>query len=160
MAGAVLWLSSAAMAADVINIAHMDPLSGPFALVGESDGRLLQAAIDDVNARGGVLNGVKLELVHFDDKSSAQESVLLVKQIIDSGIRASSDFNGRIVAFYDYVKAGGALAAAYDDYGHGTHVAGLIASSGALASQYLGVAPGVNLIVFKVLDSNGRLAFK
>ena len=98
MAGAVLWLSSAAIAADVIKIAHMDPLSGPFALVGESDGRLLQAAIDDVNARGGVLNGVKLELVHFDDKSSAQESVLLVKQIIDSRIRFISLGSGSHIA--------------------------------------------------------------
>ena len=97
MASAVLWLSSAAMA-DVIKIAHMDPLSGPFALVGESDGRLLQAAIDDVNARGGVLNGVKLELVHFDDKSSAQESVLLVKQIIDTRIRFISLGSGSHIA--------------------------------------------------------------
>jgi hypothetical protein len=32
---------SALSAADTIKVAHMDPLSGPFALVGESDGRLL-----------------------------------------------------------------------------------------------------------------------
>ncbi|HYM26064.1 MAG TPA: S8 family serine peptidase, partial [Vicinamibacterales bacterium] len=76
--------------------------------------------------------------------------------IIDSGIAPGSDFNGHIVAFYDYVKAGGALAAAYDDYGHGTHVAGLIASSGALGSQYQGLAPGVNLVIFKVLNAQGQ----
>jgi branched-chain amino acid transport system substrate-binding protein len=75
-----------AAAADTIKIAHMDPLSGPFALVGESDGRLLQAAVDEVNSRGGVLGGVKLEVVHFDDKSSPQETMLLLRQIIDSGI--------------------------------------------------------------------------
>ena len=45
------------MAADTIKIAHIDPLSGPFALVGDSLSRLLQAAIDEVNAKGGVLNG-------------------------------------------------------------------------------------------------------
>ena len=73
-------------AAETIKIAHMDPLSGPFALVGESDGRLLQAAVDDVNGRGGVLGGVKLEVVHFDDKSSPQETMVLLRQIIDSGI--------------------------------------------------------------------------
>src|SRR5262249_54736828 len=42
--------------------------------------------------------------------------------VIDSGIQPSQDFDGRIVAFYDYVKAGGGYAAAYDDFGHGTHV--------------------------------------
>src|ERR1051326_2962661 len=76
--------------------------------------------------------------------------------IIDSGIQPNSDFNGHIVAFYDFVKAGGALAPAYDDFGHGTHVAGLIASSGALGAQYQGVAPGVNLIGLKVLNGQGH----
>jgi branched-chain amino acid transport system substrate-binding protein len=75
-----------ASAAETIKIAHMDPLSGPFALVGESDGRLLQAAVDDVNSRGGVLGGVRLEVMHFDDKSSPQETMVLLRQIIDSGI--------------------------------------------------------------------------
>src|SRR5205807_5822904 len=54
-------------------------------------------------------------------------------------------------------EQGRAFSSAYDDYGHGTHVAGLIASSGALSSgQYQGVAPGVRLTVMKVLDKNGQ----
>lgn len=85
-------------AADTIRIAHMDPLSGPFALVGESDGRLLQSAVDDINAKGGVLGGTKLELVHFDGKGSPQESVLALKQIIDGGIRFVSLGSGSHVA--------------------------------------------------------------
>ena len=75
--------------------------------------------------------------------------------ILDSGIVPSADFDGHIVAFYDFVKLGGSFAAAYDDYGHGTHVAGLIASNGANGSQYKGVAPGARLIVMKVLDGTG-----
>ena len=75
--------------------------------------------------------------------------------IIDSGIVPSADFDGRLVGFYDFVKAGGAYAAAYDDYGHGTHIAGLVGSSGATGSQYKGVAPGARLIVMKVLDGTG-----
>src|SRR5262249_6616344 len=44
-----------------------------------------------------------------------------------------------------------------DDYGHGTHVAGLIASSGAYSnSLYQGIAPGVHLVVMKVLDDKGQ----
>ena len=78
-AGLCLGIGNAS--ADTIRIAHIDPLSGPFALVGESTGRLLQAAVDDVNAKGGVLGGTKLELAHFDNKGSPQETMLLLKQI-------------------------------------------------------------------------------
>jgi branched-chain amino acid transport system substrate-binding protein len=95
---ASLALGAAAMAADTIRIAHVDPLSGPFALVGESIDRLLQASIDDVNARGGVLNGTRLELLRFDSKSSPQESVLILKQIIDSGVRFISLGSGSHIA--------------------------------------------------------------
>ncbi|MEM1606079.1 MAG: S8 family serine peptidase [Fervidicoccaceae archaeon] len=43
-----------------------------------------------------------------------------------------------------------------DEHGHGTHVAGLIAGSGAASGgRYRGVAPGVKLWVVKVLDSSG-----
>ena len=39
----------------------------------------------------------------------------------------------------------------YDDNGHGTHVAGIIAANGTV----LGVAPGANIVAVKVLGSNG-----
>ncbi len=87
-----------AKAADTIKIAHMDPLSGPFALIGESFARHLDAAAAEINAKGGVLGGTKFEIVHFDNKSSPQESVLLLKQITDSGIRYLTQGAGSNVA--------------------------------------------------------------
>jgi serine protease AprX len=76
--------------------------------------------------------------------------------VIDSGIAPSLDFAGRITAFYDFTR-GGMATVPYDDYGHGTHVAGLIGSSGFLSSyQFQGIAPAVNLIGLKVLDREGR----
>ena len=44
-----------------------------------------------------------------------------------------------------------------DEYGHGTHVAGIIAGSG-LDSKYMyqGVAPGANLISLKIFDAEGK----
>ena len=75
--------------------------------------------------------------------------------IIDSGIAPSEDFSGRITGFYDFTK-GGIPTTPYDDYGHGTHIAGLIGSSGKLSgSAYMGVAPDVRLVGFKVLDGTG-----
>jgi hypothetical protein len=49
--------------------------------------------------------------------------------IIDSGIQPNGDFTGRITGFWDFTR-GGVATAAYDDYGHGTHISGLIGSSG------------------------------
>ena len=51
--------------------------------------------------------------------------------IIDSGITPNADFAGRITGFYDFTNGLNAVPVTpYDDYGHGTHVAGLIGSSG------------------------------
>jgi len=45
----------------------------------------------------------------------------------------------------------------YDDYGHGTHVAGIIAGRGRdSGGQMAGAAPGAKLFVIKVLDSQGN----
>jgi serine protease AprX len=76
--------------------------------------------------------------------------------IIDSGIAPLDDFAGRITGFYDFTK-GGIPVAPFDDYGHGTHVAGLIGSSGLLSNnQFQGVAPNVTFVGLKVLDKNGQ----
>jgi branched-chain amino acid transport system substrate-binding protein len=93
-----LCLPAFAANADTIKIGHIDPLSGPFALTGESFARHLDAVVEEINARGGVLGGTKLEMVHFDNKSSPQESVLLLKQITDSGIRYLTQGAGSNVA--------------------------------------------------------------
>jgi branched-chain amino acid transport system substrate-binding protein len=85
-------------AADTIRIAQIDPMSGPFGLVGESLGRHLDAAAEEINARGGVLGGMKFEILHFDNKASAQDSVLVLKQVIDSGIRYVTQGGGSNVA--------------------------------------------------------------
>ena len=91
-------LPAVTSAADAIKIAQIDPMSGPFGLIGESLARHLDAAAEEINAAGGVLGGTKFEIVHFDNKASAQESVLLLKQVIDSGIRYVTQGGGSNVA--------------------------------------------------------------
>src|SRR5258706_15181635 len=92
-AGSAL-LAASVFAADTIKIAHIDPQSGPFALQGQAGDRHIQQAIDEINARGGVLGGTKLELVSLDNKSSPQESLVALKQAIDQGIRFVTQGNG------------------------------------------------------------------
>ena len=77
--------------------------------------------------------------------------------VIDSGIAPTADSTGRIVGTFDFTsgKNGGAIAAS-DEYGHGTHVAGLAGASGAVsAGAFGGVVPGVKLLSLKVLDKKG-----
>jgi branched-chain amino acid transport system substrate-binding protein len=69
-------------------IAYIDPLSGPFANVGELMLMHTQYAVDDINAKGGVLGGTKLQLLQFDSKLSAQESQSALQAAIDQGAKA------------------------------------------------------------------------
>jgi branched-chain amino acid transport system substrate-binding protein len=95
---ACLLLICTAHAAETIKIAHIDPMSGPFGLVGESFGRHLDAAAAEINAKEGVLGGTQFVIAHFDNKSSPQDSVQLLKQITDSGIRYLTQGAGSNVA--------------------------------------------------------------
>ena len=77
-------------------------------------------------------------------------------RIIDSGVTSWHDDLGsdRVVHFMDFVDF---QPLAYDDYGHGTHVAGIIAGSGYdSGGARTGMAPGASLIVLKVLDGDGN----
>jgi serine protease AprX len=77
--------------------------------------------------------------------------------VIDSGIGPNNDLSGKVV----YEKQFVSNTNTQDTFGHGTHVAGIIAGSGldSTGSQYTrtfhGVAEGVSLIDLQVLDSTG-----
>jgi serine protease AprX len=76
--------------------------------------------------------------------------------VIDSGISSSNAFGDRITAFYDFTGGSPVATSPKDPYGHGTHVAGLIAASGSPSGNlYPGIAPGANLIGLRVLDNQG-----
>ena len=76
--------------------------------------------------------------------------------IIDSGVASWHDDlgNDRVSRFVDFVNF---QSAAYDDYGHGTHVAGIIAGNGHDSEGLRrGIAPGATVLVEKVLDATGQ----
>lgn len=78
-----------AQAQEVYKLAYIDPLSGPFANVGELMLTHINYAVEDINAKGGALKGkVKLQLIQLDSKLSAQESQSALQSAIDQGARA------------------------------------------------------------------------
>ncbi len=87
LALAVSLLGGAAQAQQTFKLAYIDPLSGPFASVGELMLNHVQFGVGEINAKGGVLKGTKLELLKFDSKLSAQESQTALQAAIDQGAR-------------------------------------------------------------------------
>jgi branched-chain amino acid transport system substrate-binding protein len=80
-----------------IRIAYVDPLSGPMAGIGDTGLKNFQFILDQINAKGGA-NGKKLEIVPFDNKLNAQETIVQVQKAIDSGIRIITQGNGTAFA--------------------------------------------------------------
>ena len=84
--------------------------------------------------------------------------------VLDSGVATNTDLAAsRIVGWKDFVND---QPAPYDDAGHGTYVAGLIAGDGAASLplenggfatvQFRGVAPAADIVSIKVLDEVGQ----
>ncbi len=74
---------------EVVRIALIDPISGPFANIGDAFVKMYQLEADRLNAKGNPNNpaGVKFEIVPFDNKASPQESLSALKTAIDQGFR-------------------------------------------------------------------------
>src|SRR5438270_4119071 len=85
--------------------------------------------------------------------------------VIDSGVYQHDDLqsadmkSSRIVYSESFVPGDSSTG---DAYGHGTHVAGILAGNGhdsgygtGYANQYVGIAPNAKIINLRVLDANG-----
>ena len=112
--------------------------------------------------------GAKLDYVTAASNTASPASTLTASQlygvtgsgigvaVVDSGVAASTEFGSRIVYSQDFT--GGTNQ---DLYGHGTHVAGIIAGGGANSHcsscnrSLQGMAPGANIVSLRVLDVNG-----
>jgi len=92
-----------------------------------------------------------------EDGSSLDGSGVTVA-VVDSGIANHPDFGSRIVTEAEIVLHEKGFA---DYYGHGTHVAGIIAGDGTSSSdtasfrRFGGIAPGAGLVSVRVLGPEG-----
>ncbi|HET6934545.1 MAG TPA: S8 family peptidase [Candidatus Angelobacter sp.] len=85
--------------------------------------------------------------------------------VIDSGVNSHPDLNtnsllplSRVVYNQSFVPGN---SSASDQYGHGTHIAGLIAGNGVSSTgliyshTFKGIAPNANIVNLRVLDASG-----
>jgi len=133
---------------DVLNDAELDHLSYDAPVQGTDLLGSLTTSLTDagVSVDGSGARGAR-------DRYKVDGTGVTVA-VIDSGVQPSVDLPAaRIKAFVDFVNG---YTSAYDDYGHGTHVANIIAGNGSKSNgKFTGVAPGASIVGLKVLDSRG-----
>lgn len=95
-----------------------------------------------------------MEVYFPHDKGYEGEGITVA--VIDTGVAPHNDLvkpENRIIGFKDFINY---RRYPYDDNGHGTHVAGIIAGNGySSRGKYVGVAPKANILAIKALDRNG-----
>jgi serine protease AprX len=118
----------------------------------------VHAAIDTAQTSFGVTQAKADAGVdgNADGNSDTYSKEDLVAAVVDSGIdvgHADLD-DGKVIGWTDLVND---LPMPYDDLGHGTAVAAVVAGDGEGRpdKRYLGVAPGAALVGVKVLDDRG-----
>jgi serine protease AprX len=92
------------------------------------------------------------EAIELDDVPRAYDGGGVTVAVLDTGITRHADLGDRVPARVDLTPDGDG----YDRYGHGTHIAGLIAGDGAASGgRWAGAAPGASVLPVKVAGWNG-----
>jgi serine protease AprX len=137
--GSAAQLERLAADANVTSIAADDIVMSTMAVSSQSTGASLLWEASEQGRRFGGLTGAGIGVA-----------------VLDSGISQHSDVSRRVRLAMDFTGEEDPS----DEYGHGTHVAGIIAGSGAGSrtaegSQYVGMAPGAELLSLRVLGADG-----
>ena len=93
-----LFLSGCNQSQETIKIGWIDPLSGPFANVGENGLRSLELFVEQINERGGVLGGATFEVIGLDGKANPQESLIAFRKLADQNVKFIFQGNSSAVA--------------------------------------------------------------
>jgi serine protease AprX len=136
-------------------IRSQDAVSGTMAVAGQV------AGIDTSNLVPAYPLAVRAQRV-WHMATGFGIGVAVIDTGIDGGLPDFADANGNSRVVASVVTDPNATTAA-DTYGHGTHVAGIIAGDGTRrpagdpdAGRYIGIAPEANLIAIKAADDAGR----
>lgn len=97
------------------------------------------------------------QVIHYKCNDSIKNKYLgkgIGVAVLDTGLSPHPDLKGRVRAFKDSISGKNVC---YDDNGHGTHVAGILAGDGRMSRGVLaGMAPEAHLAIVKVLNQKGE----
>jgi serine protease AprX len=124
--------------------------------------------VADIGSAADLVRGAQQHSVAADEAWDRATGKGVGVAVVDTGIagdlpdfrRSAADRRSRVVAT---AVTNNCAREATDNYGHGTHVAGLIAGNGLnlrredpAYGRYMGIAPEANLVSVKVADEDGR----
>ncbi|MEM3703518.1 MAG: ABC transporter substrate-binding protein, partial [Candidatus Bathyarchaeia archaeon] len=92
-----------------IKIGYVLPLTGGSARLGEMEKQAALMAIEEINAKGGIL-GRKLEVIFEDDEGNSEKCLSVVKKLIELDkvdILAGVLHSGNVIAISEYVSSAG-----------------------------------------------------
>jgi subtilisin family serine protease len=116
---------------------------------------LLLASAAPAAAAGDPARGRQwdLDVIGADAAHRVADGSGVVVAVVDSGVDlAHEDLAGRLVPGHDFVDDDDTPQ---DGFGHGTHVAGIIAAAAGNGLGIEGVAPGAKVMPIRVLGSDG-----
>ena len=148
MHGAAVVLANSAELSDLSRDAAVDHLSGDLPVKNSTVISDASTAADQTRAGNGLVGSLAIPGVNGQGIGVA---------VVDSGIAPHSALANRVVANVSFVTGDPQMN---DAFGHGTHVAGIIAGNPARANGVArdyggGIAPGANLINVRVLGADG-----
>ena len=115
------------------------------------DGQINMSSVWRKYAKGSP-NTVWQKTIGLLKAQSAYQGNGVTVALLDTGISATPDLGNRVLARVDFTPDHDG----YDRFGHGTHMAGIIAGDGTLSGgQWAGVAPNANLVSVKVAGADG-----
>jgi serine protease AprX len=117
-----------------------------------SDGRIRMASADTSRFDDWPINTLWRVNIRLPRAALLYDGSGVTVAVLDTGITPSDDFGSRLLASVDLSGDHDGI----DNYGHGTHMAGIIGSDGSLShGDYRGVAPGAGLVSVKVAGWDG-----
>ena len=89
LAGCCAVFASCGGDSDTIKIGMSGPLTGGAALYGTAVKNAAELAIKEINEKGGLKNGVKLELISYDDKADGNNVATGYASMLEAGMQLS-----------------------------------------------------------------------
>jgi len=116
------------------------------------DGKVRATGVDMRQYDGWSPNSIWDDVLQLPRLGDQFDGSGVAVAVLDTGVVDSADLGNRVIARVDFTADHDGV----DRYGHGTHMAGIIAGDGTNSGgQYMGVATGAKIVSVKIAGANG-----